>query len=66
MNFWVAEIVCVLLQFILFIPFFLKWKKDCKEIGKDNLAVSLKERFIAWIICCPLWLVPILEVAETV
>lgn len=53
--------ICVILQFILFIPFFLMWKKDCKKFGKENLAVSLKERFAAWLIACPLWAVPILR-----
>ncbi len=45
------------LQFVLFIPFFLIWKNDCKEIGRENLAVSLGERFFAWIFICPCWLV---------
>ena len=49
------------LQIILFIPFFLVWRKDCKEIGKENLAVSLKERFITWIIFCPIWAIPFLR-----
>jgi hypothetical protein len=48
-------LVCVLLQFIFFIPFYLIWRKDCKEIGKDNLAVSLEERFLYWICFCPIW-----------
>lgn len=54
-------LICVALQIILFIPFFLEWKKDCKEIGKENLAVSLKERFMTWIIFCPIWIVPFLR-----
>ena len=49
------------LQIILFIPFFLVWRKDCKEIGKENLAVSLKERFVTWIIFCPIWATPFLR-----
>lgn len=57
----VGFIVCLSLQVILFIPFFFVWRKDCKEIGKENLAVSLKERFIAWVVCCPLWLIPFLR-----
>ena len=64
MNYIVAEIICVLSQFILFIPFYLVWKKDCKEIGKEKLAVSLKERFTAWIILFPLWLMPVLWAIE--
>ena len=49
------------LQIILFIPFFLVWRKDCREIGKENLAVSLKERFVTWIIFCPIWAIPFLR-----
>jgi hypothetical protein len=45
------------LQFILFIPFYLIWRKDCKEIGKENLAVSLEERFFYWLGLCPIWAV---------
>jgi hypothetical protein len=40
-----TQVILILLQFILFIPFYLIWKKDCKEIGESNLAVSLQERF---------------------
>lgn len=49
------------LQFILFVPFFIIWKNDCREFGKDNLAVSLEERFIAWITLCPIWIIPFLR-----
>lgn len=28
-----------------------EWKRDCKEIGKENLAVSLWERIRAFAIC---------------
>lgn len=59
MNFWIIEIIMVVLQFLLFIPFYLVWRNDCKEIGKENLAVSLLERFIIWIVFFPLWLIPI-------
>ncbi len=54
-------LICVALQIILFIPFFLVWRKDCKAFGKENLAVSLKERFIAWVVFCPIWAVPFLR-----
>jgi hypothetical protein len=43
----------------LFLPFYLIWRKDCREIGKENLAVSLGERFEAWLIGVPLWALPI-------
>lgn len=61
MKFWQIELICITLQFILFIPFYVKWKKDCKEIGKENLAVSLGERFLVWICFIPIWAIPILE-----
>jgi len=31
-------LICILLQIVLFIPFYLIWRNDCKKIGKDNLA----------------------------
>ena len=55
-------VVCIALQFVLFIPFFIIWKKDCKKIGKENLAVSLKERFAAWVIYFPMWLLQFLDI----
>lgn len=61
MDKFIQFLICILLQFIFFIPFFLIWRKDCKEIGKENLAVSLKERFTTWIIFCPIWAVPFLR-----
>ena len=51
----------IALQLIMFIPFYLIWKNDCKTIGKSNLAVSLGERFIAWLIFCPIWAIPIIK-----
>jgi hypothetical protein len=49
-------LIYILLQFVLFIPFYLIWRNDCKKIGKDNLAVSLGERFFHWILLCPIWI----------
>jgi len=54
-------LVCIFLQIILFIPFYLIWRNDCKKIGKDNLAVSLSERFLYWLFVCPIWLFGLLE-----
>jgi hypothetical protein len=48
-------LVCILFQFAGFIPFYLIWRNDCKTIGKENLAVPLEERFIAWLLFCPIW-----------
>ena len=28
-----------------------QWKRDCKEIGKENLAVPLWERINAFVVC---------------
>lgn len=54
-------LICVLLQFVLFTPFYLIWRNDCKEIGKEKLAVSLTERFISWILFCPIWIIPFIR-----
>jgi hypothetical protein len=54
-------LVCILLQFVFFIPFYMLYRKDCKTIGKYNLAVSLEERFLAWICLCPIWICGILD-----
>ena len=53
-------LICILLQLVLFIPFYLIWRNDCNIIGKDNLAVSLQERFLYWLIFCPIWLAGVL------
>ena len=58
-DFCIAEGVCIVLQFLLFIPFYCIWRKDCREIGKDRLAVPLSERFFAWLVFCPIWIVPV-------
>ena len=52
----------ILLQLILFTPFYFIWKNDCKKIGKNNLAVNLKERFYAWCLVCPLWLFGLIRI----
>lgn len=63
-NFIMMAFFSVIAQFVLFIPFYLEWRKDCKRLGKENLAVSLKERFCAWLFVCPLWMLPVLHSAE--
>ena len=50
------DVILMALQLILFIPFYFIWKKDCKNVGKENLAVSLEERFIAFMAVCPIWI----------
>ena len=57
-----SEILLVIfLQLILFVPFYFLWKIDCRKIGKENLAVSLEERFMAWLLVCPFWIVIFLD-----
>ena len=51
----------ILLQLILFTPFYLVWRNDCKTIGKDKLAISLGQRFIAWLIFFPVWIIPFVK-----
>lgn len=53
--------VFIILQIVLFVPIYAIWKNDCKKIGKENLAVSLKERFTVYVLCCPLWVIPFLD-----
>lgn len=55
------QIILVLLQFILFIPFYIIWRNDCKKIGKDNLAVTLHERFFVWCGICPIWVLGFID-----
>ncbi len=51
----------LLIQIVFFIPFYIIYIKDCKKIGKENLAVSLTERFIAYLLVFPIWVFYILE-----
>ena len=54
---WVIAIAGFVIQLLGFIPFYFIYKKDCREIGKDNLAVSLSERFVSWCLFVPFWLI---------
>jgi hypothetical protein len=51
----------IAMQIVIFIPLYLIWRNDCKKIGKDNLAVSLQERFLYWLMLCPIWLCGFLD-----
>ncbi len=48
----------VILILVINVPAYLwvyvSWKRDCKDIGKDNLAVSLPERIKATFLCVTL------------
>jgi hypothetical protein len=57
-------IICIILQFMFFIPFYIIWINDCKNIGKDNLAVSLSERFLYWLVFCPIWIFGLLPLVS--
>ena len=59
MEFLIAETICILLQIICFFPFWRIWREDCKERGKENLAVPLSERFMAWVLVFPIWAIPV-------
>ena len=59
-NFWITELICIVIQLVSFFPFYMIWRKDCQEIGKDDLAVPLSERFFIWVIFFPIWIFPIL------
>ena len=43
--------ILLAIELIGIIPIILIWEKDCKEIGKENLAVPLKDRIIAYAMC---------------
>lgn len=57
----VAELIFIFAQLLLFIPFFYIWRSDCKSIGKENLAVPLKTRFVYWCIFFPIWAIPLIS-----
>lgn len=61
MNRVLQFFIAVAAQFVLFIPLYIEWKRDCEKIGKENLSVSLKERFITWILFCPIWVLGLLR-----
>lgn len=43
----VVIIIVLLINVPIYIWQYIGWLKDCKEIGKENLAVSLEERMRA-------------------
>ena len=64
MNNWrlIFSIVCIVLQFIPLAIAYFGWKRDCKTIGKENLAVPLLDRIWAGLICFPFWMGPLLAI----
>lgn len=60
-TFLIAELIAIFVHLLLFAPFFFVWRNDCKSIGKENLAVPLKTRFIYWCIFFPIWAIPLIS-----
>lgn len=58
--FILLSIIAIILQLLGFIPVYLKYRKDCKEIGKDKLSVSLLDRILYYLIVFPFWAMPLL------
>lgn len=50
---WLILILAVVNAVCYFLVW-LNWRNDCKEIGKEQLAVPLKERFFSLFICLTL------------
>ena len=50
----VAILIFLVINVPAYIYVYFAWRKDCKEIGKDNLAISLKERMKALFLCLTL------------
>ena len=47
----IAAVCVVCVWTIEIIAIVMRWQKDCKEYGKEHLAVSLWERLRAFAIC---------------
>lgn len=43
----VLILILLVLNAVAYTWVYITWRKDCKEIGKENLAVSLSERIKA-------------------
>lgn len=53
MKWILLELLFIAVQLIGFIPFYFIWRKDCKEIGKEHLAVSLKKTLLGVVLIFP-------------
>ena len=47
----VLMLIVLALNVALYAYVYFSWRKDCKEIGKEQLAVSLRERIRAAFLC---------------
>ena len=45
----ILAIIVGMVDLLILLGVILIWYKDCKQIGKDNLAVSLKRRLVIYI-----------------
>jgi len=45
----ILAIIVGMVDLLILLGVILIWHKDCKQIGKDNLAVSLKRRIVIYI-----------------
>jgi len=50
----VLILIVLALNLMMYVWIYFTWRKDCKEIGKDQLAVSLGERMRAAFLCVTL------------
>lgn len=53
-TFTIIVLATVVLNAIIYACVYCIWRRDCKEIGKDHLAVSLGERIRAAFLCVTL------------
>lgn len=44
-------LIVIMINVAIYALSYYSWRKDCKEIGKDHLAVSLGERIRATFLC---------------
>jgi hypothetical protein len=50
----IAILVALLINIVVYTCQIIGWVKDCKEIGKERLAVSLPDRLRAAFLCITL------------
>ena len=45
-------LICIIIFWLVCILWILvEYRKDCRKYGKENLAVPLKDRLIAYVMC---------------
>ena len=54
----IAIMICIFVQVITFLPFYRTWQQDLKQYGND-LGVTLRKRFAAWLLMFPVWALPV-------